>query len=202
MPDIDISSIMGKVTAWSKSDAGKKRMDAVVHEYRKSGVNRTGGGTDIITVRQMEAMTQNFIDMLTQCASMCMLPASVMEHFESLTHTKLTYRKKEQTYSTRVFFEDAKHGDMKRKSLKKINQPGRTGEGVRDIVGLFNTGYPTDGRMAIHPVHGIWERHGETFSRDYRPPLHFIENAINDFNVRYRNIGAWAEYYNGVGGGE
>lgn len=54
-------------------------------------------------------------------------------------------------------------------------------EGVDNIVALLNNGY-----HAKCYVYGYWESKGiYTYSKKDRESLHFMKNAINDFNLRY-----------------
>ena len=65
-----------------------------------------------------------------------------------------------------------------------------TGEGVYDIIGLFDSGYSTAGR-----VYGVWEGHeglGRIGSRMSREGLHFLQSACDTFNRMYWKDGCTA----------
>lgn len=115
------------------------------------------------------------------------LPESVMEHINGLESAG-QIRKTPDGYEIALYFE----GDLHRDSLD--NDLGY--EGVDNIVALFNNGY-----HARNYVYGWWEGHkatgdgvlrsgvGTDFawvrSKKEREPLHFIQQAVHDFNANY-----------------
>lgn len=80
--------------------------------------------------------------------------------------------------------------DLTRESL----EPARYG-GVKNIIAIFNNGYPSDKSRseAISHVSGLW--HGEyTTALDSRQGLYFLQDAVNDFNLNYgMPLGMFAE---------
>lgn len=195
MASLDMSSIMDKVRAASKSHDIQQRMRDTVMRYRTENVDRTAAGSVIMTVRRMEMISEHFIDLLTMTASMCGLPDSVMEHFDSLRMAPIEYKSGNSLFHdrffTRVYFNDVEEGLAFRTSLFVPSTNTYTGSGIDNIISLFNTGYVTR-----RPVHGVWLGHTTypIYSKTFRAPEHFIEDAVDTFNAMYGRFGVEAEY--------
>lgn len=69
-----------------------------------------------------------------------------------------------------------KEGSLHRESLIPEFHP----EGIKDIVLLFETGY-----HASQSVHGLWHDK-ETYSRTDREPNSFLQDAVEEFNNKYK----------------
>lgn len=195
MAQVAISSIMSKVSALAKTDEYKKKMKDVTAKYRKNNVEKTAAGSSIMTLNRMEVIAHHFIDLLTMIAGMCDLPESVMAHFDSLKMTPLKFVKGSSLFSdryvTKIYFDDVEKGFAFRTSLWNVRRGAYTGEGIDNIISLFDTGYKTR-----HIVYGLWEGHTATEipSLSYRRPEHFIEDAVRDFNLSYNRFGVEAVY--------
>lgn len=203
MSNINMDSVMSKVRAFAKSNDGMKRSQEYIAQCRKEGRNITHSGEVIITEEIMCRAAETMISILKQVAQEQQLPASVREHFNSLEYSQpKTIGKLGDTYQIDIWFSD----DLSRMSLLIPNgrRTGRrTGDGVQNIVSLFDTGYVASGS-----VFGLWDGHeyaGVVKSREARSGKHFMSQAIESFNrVWGKNYGVHAmiaadtEFYSGL----
>lgn len=186
MSNIDFSSILKKVDTWTTTDEGKKRIREKLKEYRETGVSKTEGGSKIVTLKDMNNAAEQMIHILKEIASRHKLPTSVLEHFDSLKHTEP--KEHGDGYEVSIFFLD----DMSRPSLtiaRGKNKGKRTGDGVSNIVALFDTGYGED--EPVKKVFGIWEGHEELGSIGnlrVREEIGFMQEAIDEFNRRFGDL--------------
>lgn len=185
MSAINMDSILDKVYAWERSDKGQKKIQSTVNKYVRNNVKRTNAGSRVITEHDMKIAANKLVETIRGTAQGCGLPASVAAHFDSLKVGKLE-RQVDGSYIIEINFTD----DLTRESL----EPARYG-GVRNIIAVFNNGYPSDrGRSeAISHVSGFW--HGEyTTALGFRQGLYFMQDAVNDFNINYgMPLGMFAE---------
>ena len=185
MPVINMDSILDKVYAWERSDKGQKKMQGTVNKYVRNNVSRTKAGSRVVTQRDMLDAARKLVQTIKDTAHGCDLPTSVLAHFDSLSIGKLQ-RQADDSYTIEINFTD----DLTRESL----QPEKYG-GVRNIIAIFNNGYPADRSRseAISHVAGYW--HGkETVALEFRPGLYFLQDAVNDFNMNYgMPLGMYAE---------
>lgn len=185
MPTINMDSILDKIYAWERSDKGQKKIQGTVNKYVRNNVKRTKAGSRVITEHDMKIDANKLVETIRGTAQGCGLPASVAAHFDSLKVGKLE-RQADGSYKIEINFTD----DLTRESL----EPARYG-GVRNIIAIFNNGYPSDrGRSeAISHVSGFW--HGEyTTALGFRQGLYFMQDAVNDFNLNYgMPLGMFAE---------
>ncbi len=186
MTNINLNSVMRKVTAYSRTDTGKEKMREVIQRYHTDGVRKTGAGGKIITETDMWTAASKMIDVLRMEAKSYDLPASVMRHFDSLECSKI-YEMPDGSSVIYIYFED----DLHRDSLYSDGY-----DGVRNIVALLNNGY-----HAKDYVYGDWDGHSPTGeskfdgrsidtsayirSRKDREGLQFIQQAVRDFNGNY-----------------
>lgn len=185
MPVINMDSILDKVYAWERSDKGQKKIQGTVNKYVRNNVSRTKAGSRVVTQRDMLDAARKLVQTIKDTAHGCDLPTSVLAHFDSLSIGKLQ-RQADDSYTIEINFTD----DFTRESL----QPEKYG-GVRNIIAIFNNGYPADRSRseAISHVAGYW--HGkETVALEFRPGLYFLQDAVNDFNMNYgMPLGMYAE---------
>lgn len=185
MPIINIDAVLDKIDAWEHSDKGQKKIQSTINKYVRTNVNRTKAGSRVITERDMKQAARKLIQTIKDTAHSCDLPESVLAHFDSLSIGKLE-RQPEGSYIMEINFTD----DLTRESL----EPARYG-GVKNIIAIFNNGYPSDKSRseAISHVSGLW--HGEyTTALDSRQGLYFLQDAVNDFNLNYgMPLGMFAE---------
>ena len=186
-------SIMSKVRAYAESKDGKKRIADVIDKFQKEGGlgSVTGAGSYIVTYDTMKWLADKLIDILKEEASSSLpqTAASVIDHFDSLTHGEIRDLGGGE-HIVDIYFAD----DLSRLSLlvKTSNGTYRTGDGVENIVSLFDTGY-----KAKKTVGGFWEGHGYTRSVQEREGTFFIERAIERFNDEYGkkyNLRAYIPY--------
>ena len=189
MATINLNSIMEKVKGYVNSYTGKERQRAYIEQLRHDGVGQTRGGGSVVTFEAMMRAANKLIDILKEHAERAGLPQSVLEHFRSLDYsTPEPYDRKQypDAYRIRIFFAD----DLSRRSLMIVSGASkglRTGEGIRDIVSLFDTGYDASAR-----VFGTWDGHEDTgvvASRKHLDPGLFLEQAVEEFNLN------WADFY-------
>lgn len=187
MPRIDISSIMSKVGAYAKSQRGKDVMRQYIDQCRSDGRSVTAAGDTIITEEIMIRAAEMLISMLRETAAQHHLPESVKEHFNSLDYNQpVPYGRESSQYKLDITFKD----DLSRMSLlitSGKNKGKRTGDGIDNIVSLFDTGYSAEKR-----VYGVWDGHGEETigSLTHRDGLHFMSETVNAFNRE------WGALYN------
>lgn len=185
MSTINTDSILDKLYTWERSDKGKKKIQNTVNQYVRNNVRKTKAGSRVLTEDDMREAAKKLVQTIRDTARGCSLPSSVDAHFDSLEVGKLQ-RNQDGSYIIEISFSD----DLTRESL----QPEKYG-GVRNIIAIFNNGYPSDmGRSeAISHVSGLW--HGkETTALEFRPGLYFMQDAVNDFNLNYGiPLGMYAE---------
>ena len=185
MPVINMDSILDKVYAWERSDKGQKKIQGTVNKYVRNNVSRTKAGSRVVTQRDMLDAARKLVQTIKDTAHGCDMPTSVLAHFDSLNIGKLQ-RQADDSYTIEINFTD----DLTRESL----QPEKYG-GVRNIIAIFNNGYPADRSRSeeISHVAGYW--HGkETVALEFRPGLYFLQDAVNDFNMNYgMPLGMYAE---------
>ena len=186
MASIDMKLIMKKAEAYAQSPEGKARMKECIDNYAANGINKTAAGDKIITESEMRRAAEKLIGVLRSTAQSYALPASVMRHFDNLKCSEI-HTMPDGSSIIYVYFGD----DLHRDSLYSDKY-----DGVDNIVALLNNGY-----HAKNYVYGYWEGHaptGESLldgrsidtsayirSRKDREGLHFIGQAIQDFNGNY-----------------
>ena len=187
MAQINMASIMSKVRAYAKTNECKERSQDYIAQCRQAGRNTTESGETIITEEIMCRAAETMIATLRQIAQEHQLPASVQEHFNSLEYSQpRVVGNQGEVYQVDIWFSD----DLSRMSLliptgKRAGQ--RTGDGIQNIVSLFDTGY-----SASHSVFGTWDGHedaGVIRSRSQLDGKHFMSQAVDSFNR------AWSEIY-------
>ena len=194
MANINISSIQQKLQAYVNSDAGKKLVRDTVKNIITSSSKSIDGG--IITLRGMDDLAFEFKSMINDEASIVSLPESVFSDLDSLWYQDPRERA-DGKYEIIFTFD----GDVSRPSLMSTfgkrggpKTTGRTGDGIENIVYLFETGYPVSGGTPRH-VYGTWDGHedlGVIRSRNIMTGLHFIQRAVDKFNAKYSKQGATA----------
>lgn len=192
MSTMDNNQIMNKVRDFSRTQDGQRMMDDRIAEYRRTGVRRTGAGDVILTDDTMHEIAYELIRNLQQMAEVLemsrVLPHSVAAHFQWLS-AEVIRSNKDGSCTIGIFFDD----DLHRDSLIGYGHDGsmgtRTGDGVDNIIALFNEGYNAAGA-----VHGFWESAGIfTWSLRVRPHLGFMQGEIDRFNARYNRSVCHAE---------
>lgn len=180
---IDLGTIMSKLNAYAKSSEGKKRMDSTIRAYRNgsdrhvSSTGRTYGGGQILTREEMIDAAMELIACIRTAAASANLPASVMEHVESLRVTT-PYMEPDGSASIQIYMADAPG----RASL----YPQKYGY-VDNIVAIFNNGYTAENK-----VYGKW--HGKNISSlDKRQGSFFMQKGVDAFMDKYSNFDVHVE---------
>ena len=172
MASINISSIMNKVGAYSRSVNGKLRMQDCIKKYSESGKSKTEAGDKIISDKDMYEAAAKMIQVLRSTAQSYALPASVMSHFDSLD-ASASFKMPDGSATIFIYF----GGELHRDSLAPQDYSG-----IDNVVALINNGYGDHPNMA--KVWGEWHGmriHGLT----QRTGLHFIQQAVQNFNGNY-----------------
>lgn len=189
MAKININNIMRKVRAYSRTDAGQKNMDGVIEQYKKDGKHTTEAGGRIRTETDMYRAAAKLIEVMQTTAKSYALPESVLEHYNDL-RTSQIFEQPDGTAVMYIYFTDSLH----RPSLIPDEY-----DGVDNIVAVLNNGY-----HARDYVYGYWDNHepegmtGWSYldmrnidsaafirSRKDRDGLHFMQQAVMDFNGNY-----------------
>lgn len=170
--NIDFSSISSKVNKYIASDDGKKKIQQKMSELRSGhGGSKTSGGSIVLTYDQMQDAAKELIALIRRHAASAGLPPSVMVHVESFEDSKIIV-KGDGSAEISINMMD----DPKRPSLLPEDF-----DGVENIVAIFNRGVHAQGA-----VYGYWASAGkDVWSQGTRPALHFMESAINEFNMKY-----------------
>lgn len=193
--DINTASIQQKLEAYAKSPAGKKAIRDVIHDIIIGSKQSIDGG--IVTLQGMDDLAFEFKSMINDEAAIVSLPDSVFSDLDSLWYQD-PHEREDGKYEVVFTFD----GDVSRPSLMSIfgkrNEPktvGRTGDGIENIVYLFETGYPVSSEGTPRHVYGTWDGHedlGVIRSRNVMAGLHFIQSAVDKFNAKYSKNGATA----------
>lgn len=186
MASINMASIMNKVEAYGRSVNGKLRMRECIQNYANAGKTETAAGDKVLTEKDMLLAASKMIQVLRSTAQSYGLPASVMRHFDMLD-TSPVYKMPDGSSIIYIRFDDNLHRDS-------LYSDGY--DGIENIVALLNNGY-----HARNYVYGDWDGHSPTGesrfdgrsidtsayirSRKDREGLHFIQQAIQDFNGNY-----------------
>lgn len=172
MASINIASIMNKVGAYSRSVNGKLRMRECIQRYSDEGKGKTEAGDKIITEKDMHMAAAKMIQVLRSTAQSYALPASVMSHFDSLD-TSSIIEMPDGSSIIYIYFGE----DLHRDSLAPKDYSG-----IDNVVALINNGYGEHPSMA--KVWGEW-RGARIHGLTQRTGLHFIQQAVQDFNGNY-----------------
>lgn len=186
MAIVNISSIMNKVQAYSRTANGKLRMKERIEKYANDGKNKTEAGAKIITEKEMYEAASKMIQVLRNTAQSHSLPASIMNQFDFLDASSII-KMPDGSSTIYIYF----GGDLHRESLYPKGY-----DGVDNIIAVLNNGY-----HAKDYVYGWWDNHAATAENSYRSGplssdawirskkdrdgLHFIEQAVQDFNGNY-----------------
>lgn len=193
---LDMGAVMAKVRQFEKSEEGQRRVKAVLEKYRKEDRSVTAAGSKLMTDKQMRRCACKLAELVKQTARMpdYDLPASVLEDIDSLQPSSVILDTGDGGRVIRMSFKN----DLHRESLRK-EEGGRTGEGIDNIIALFNNGAPNDGHEVM-TVYGWWDGHapaGKKYiahgdqgtawvhNKTSRPDLRFLQRAVAEFNLKY-----------------
>lgn len=197
-------SIDSKFNQWAKSPEGRAKISGKMEEYYKKGISRTKSGDDIVSEKRIAIAASKFRRCLESAARDAGLPDSVMAHILSMDYNPKPIYVGDGFEILFLF-----GGDLHRDSLEDGSDyyngafgghtgSVRTGEtGIENIIALFN-----NGAKAQDYTYGWWNGHKATGDASFRSaspegdfawvrskkdraPLHFIQQAIDDFNGNY-----------------
>lgn len=188
MVHINMASIQKKVDSYAKSKEGKKRIDDRIEEIRHGSDGRTASGDYVTTVVDMRNATRFMKAEVIHSAQTAGLPDSVMDHIDvDPMGMSDPIKVHGRAYYTSLTFADGARYKLFRPSLEIVKNGAptgkRTGDGVDNIVALFNNGYD-----ASKQVFGLWAGHedlGIVGSRVSRRGLQFLQDAVRNFNRKY-----------------
>lgn len=198
---------MKKLNEFAKSSAGKKIMRNRIEELSSSDNTpdgyRTEGGSTIITQDMRDSLVYTFISMLTQSAHNASLPNSVERIFDTLDVFDIKNVHLNGGIEMTEVLISFNGKLLPRTSLYFYGENGRkyrTGNGIDNIVSLFDTGYSLNPRTQT--PYGYWTGHedsGQIYARRSRDRLGFMKDAIDRFNSQYGHI-AIADFGDDVDG--
>lgn len=188
MAQINMASIKNKVEQYAKSAEGKKRIEDKVEEVRLGSDGRTASGYYITTLEDMRNATRLMKAELIHSAQAAGLPDSVMDRIDvDPMGMSDPIKVHNGHYYTNLTLSDGARYKLYRPSLAIVKNGSptgdRTGDGIDNIVALFNNGY-----YAEKQVFGLWSGHedlGIIGSRMGRRGLQFMQNAVITFNRKY-----------------
>lgn len=155
---INMDSINAKIQKYAKSPAGQRKIEQAI------------GGAAVVNIAEMNAAAQEMIDILRKTAASHGLPESVMDHFSSLS-ASAPREISPLNYEVQINFSD----DMSRQSLYQKKY-----DGVDNIVAVYNNGYHAHDYVYGRRVIDGWVKY--ITSRTEREGLHFMQEAVNEFN--------------------
>lgn len=191
---INMSSIMDKVNAYADSKSGAEKKSNCINEYVQNGVRTTKSGGTIITLDEMVELADFLIFKIIVNTSgiipgdvrnliiedLCVMQSPIymgknengIDMYELGIGFKNPARLRRSSLSTRPYYQGTDPSIM----------TSFTGNGIDNIVSLFDTGYSTDVRKF-----GYWNPYEtdtivHTANRLSREPLGFIESSIIEFN--------------------
>ena len=194
-------SLQQKIDSMLKSKPIKEKLDEAAKEGWKKG-NRYVNNRIYDEVEVLNKIVDEFIDTVQYHMNTEIVGdetvKSVKDHANSLSASAPVLRP-DGSFEIAVYFRD----DLSRDSLtalpgsKYAKANGQTGEGIKNIVALFNNGY-----KARSQVYGTWVKHGiNVSSMPERYPIHFLQHAIEDFNShRSEDVLVYAELNKEYGG--
>lgn len=182
MAVVNMGNISRKAEKFSKSTVGKAKMKSALEKIRKSD-GKTGLGREVLSHAKMAELADELVKTIKSVALSYDLPASVAAHFDSIQY--MITDMGSGVYECSIYFTD----DLSRESLSESG-----GDGIRNIVALFNNGY-----VASSYTYGWWNGHqptGDAVLRSTdsdawvrsmigRPSLNFMQGAISDFMSKY-----------------
>lgn len=182
---IPTNKLNKKVASWTSTKKGEKTIDATIAEGSASGI--------IERITEMMTQVANmFIQVLKDTASRRIEYTtdnqSVQRHFDSLKASNPSWTMRDgKIYGVvYVYFSDE---DLGRDSLLLPNGD-RTGDGISNIIALFNNGYELKSKTTPR---GVWEGHNENKpvrAKRKREELGFMQAAASIIKRTYKDVDA------------
>lgn len=197
---ININGIMGKLKEYVQSPEGREKISKARGEafaqgksFGSGGVkgaiggSGSGGGGGITSLEDMEAVAQMLFDRLYSWA-----PRSIQPILNQIEDTgdfiSRPYTSGDGVYAVDINFDSfAAYGLIRRESLLVENSSEKygggnsyTGEGIDNIIALFNNGMDIPKDKGV-PA-GLWLSHNISVrATTHRDTLHFMQQAVNEF---------------------
>ena len=177
MAGVNTASIIPAFDKYVKSSAGKAKLNESIKTLSKNG--------NITPQVDMDLAAQTMIEILQRNAG-SVLPPSVRAHYDTLSYTLIP---SDKTPMAEINF----GGEVSRLSLliaSGSRKGQRTGDGIDNIVALFDNGY-----TCSKQVFGIWEGHAENRvigSLTQRIGRHIVKGSVDEFNAIYAGKGVMA----------
>lgn len=184
----DASSLLKKVEFWASTQKGKRAFENAISKAAKNG-GKLPSGEKIFKPANFENASRVMERLIRKH-----LPKQIKDTGKGLYHITVG-GKEDYTVGSPVAYVVFSEDSVRRESLGTPHtESGRTGEGVDNIVQLFNNGVRASGQ-----VYGWWDSHKPTTSRNARgdseyawvtstkerPALHFMQEAVAEFNATY-----------------
>lgn len=173
----DSASVKAQINAWAASAKGRAAIKKKLEEYKKNGVENTQAGSIVLTDKRLLWLADRLCEEIIRAGSASGVPASVSGDIATIKRGAMK-KNADGSRSVELSFS----GDLSRPSLQPYEYP----EGARNIIAIFNNGYPHNGTSpaAISSVFGEWN--GRIVNaRGSRSGLHFMQDAVSTFNKLY-----------------
>ena len=193
MAVINFASISKKVEEYCASERGREKLNKQLTDSKGANLIKYNGR--MISATDFAYMiAEDFYDELVSLAYEALqlsTQQSVRDNIANTTVTEIPSCTGEYggTYywSVGITIGGTSKRFLYRDSFReRPNSSVRTGDGIDNIVALFNNGVGADGA-----VHGYWDNHGDDmyWSRMIRPSLGFIQEAARNVVEMYKRRG-------------
>lgn len=198
MASVNIGSIERKIKTYAKTDSGKKKMNSFIKG--KNGVDMVKYNGKLIPADEfMYMVAEDFYDELLSIAyGELSLPEqkSVRENIAATTVSGRPeiigeYSGDGHLWSIDIAIGGTDKAALYRNSFRvRSNSEKRTGDGIDNIIAMFNNGVKADGA-----VFGNWDGHGHDgyWSERTRPTLKFVQEASMVVVEKYKSMGYYIE---------
>lgn len=182
--NITADELNAKITSWTKTKEGKKAVS-------KAAANAANNG-DAVRERMIH-VANIFIQTLKDTASSRIgfteSNQSIQEHFNSLKASEPSTVERDGKVYGVVYVYFSSEDDLSRNSLL-LPDGNRTGDGINNIIALFNNGYELKSKTTPR---GVWEGHNDgkrTRAKRKRDELEFMQQAASLIKKTYKDVEA------------
>lgn len=182
--NITADKLNAKISSWAKTKRGKEIVnEAVADAVKNEGAER----------ERMIKVANMFIQVLKDTASRRIgfteSNQSIQEHFNSLKASEPSIVMRNGKAYGVVYIYFSSEDDLSRNSLLLPNG-NRTGDGINNIIALFNNGYELKSKTTPR---GVWEGHNnekEIRAKRKRDELGFMQSAASLIKRTYKDVDA------------
>lgn len=182
--NITADKLNAKISSWAKTKRGKEIVnEAVADVVKNEGAER----------ERMIKVANMFIQVLKDTASRRIgfteSNQSIQEHFNSLKASEPSIVMRNGKAYGVVYIYFSSEDDLSRNSLLLPNG-NRTGDGINNIIALFNNGYELKSKTTPR---GVWEGHNnekEIRAKRKRDELGFMQSAASLIKRTYKDVDA------------